>query len=168
MLSAKLDEARERLQRLQLRRALPPDVVQIEQLLVQFAAAGLVIQQSLDDLYDDLQKFWVAYEPSTAQVVACAALQVYSAEWGELRSLAVAPALKDLGLGKDLMQRALQDAVHLKLRKVFVFTAIPPYFERQGFRAAVFDDIPSEVIERRRKLYGDTCMTKQILILKIK
>lgn len=67
-----------------------------------------------------------------------------------LRSLVVAPAWRDAGVGTLLAERALDQAVARSLETIFLLTfTAAPFFERLGFRHAERMEAPVEIRETR-------------------
>jgi amino-acid N-acetyltransferase len=84
-------------------------------------------------LYEDVQEFFVAEQ--AGRLVGCGALHVLWADLGEVRTLAVDPAVRGQGVGHLLLARLLQQAVELGVDRVFCLTFETDFFARHGFVA---------------------------------
>jgi amino-acid N-acetyltransferase len=96
-----------------------------------FAGLGLMLPKSRNKLYQNIRDFFVAEKDG--QFAGCCALHVIWNDLGEIRSLAVAEAYQNNGVGRRLAIAALRDAAELRLPRVFALTYQRPFFERLGF-----------------------------------
>src|SRR5208283_5846082 len=102
-----------------VRRARTSDVPAIKH-LVDTYAGRILLEKNLVTLYEAVQEFWVAeYE---GKVVGCGALHVLWSDLGEVRTVAVAPALTGQGIGHAIVDKLLQVARELQLQRLFVLT----------------------------------------------
>ena len=82
---------------------------------------------------------------SEGRVVGCAAIERYG-KYGLLRSVALVPRERRHGLGRRLVQEALQQARRDGLAEVVLFTiTAAPFFERLGFHAIRREEVPAPV-----------------------
>jgi amino-acid N-acetyltransferase len=80
------------------------------------------------------------------RVVGSAALEMY-ADGALLRSVAVSPDLRHLGLGRELTQAALRLAEELRVPAVFLLTTTAEtYFPRFGFERITRAEVPATVL----------------------
>jgi len=91
-------------------------------------------------LYEDVQEFHVAED--AGEVVGCGALHVMWEDLAEVRTLAVAPSHAGRGIGAALLERLLESARALGIRRVFCLTFETEFFARHGFE--VVSDVPVE------------------------
>ena len=150
MLTERLEQVNERLDRLQIRHGIPSAVRGIKSLLDGFAAKGLLPYESEGILYGACQSFWTVFEGE--QLVGCSSLRILSDEVGELRSLAVARDMQGVGIGRDLLHYALQEADAYGLKHVCAFTVCPEFFSRNGFRTYPASEFPIPEREIRQVL----------------
>jgi amino-acid N-acetyltransferase len=114
-----------------IRKAKIKDVKAIYELINLFAKKDLMLPRPINDLYDDLRDFFV-YEDKCA-VMGCCALHVSWEDLAEIRSLAVDPKEHKKGIGKELVKVCIDEARELGIKKIFVLTFVPEYFEKMGF-----------------------------------
>ena len=141
------------------RLARPEDVAGISRLIFDYAAQGLLLPRSAEDVRAHLDRFIVLTElvPSmddrpgasapSERLLACVALEPYGRDLAEVRSLAVRSDEQGRGLGGRLLEAAIRTARRRKTARIFAVTHAPALFERHGFAAAPRETVP-EKIER--------------------
>ena len=133
-----------------VRRARTSDVPVIKR-LVDTYAGRILLEKNLVTLYESVQEFWVAeYDGG---VVGCGALHVLWADLGEVRTVAVDPAVKGRGIGHAIVARLLAVARELQLQRLFVLTFETEFFGRHGFTEIEGTPVTAEVYEEMRRSY---------------
>ena len=116
-----------------VRRARTSDVPSIKR-LVDTYAGKILLEKNLVTIYETIQEFWVAECPDKpGEVVGCGALHVMWADLGEIRTVAVDPAMIGRGIGHAIVVRLLEVAHELQLERLFVLTFETEFFGRHGF-----------------------------------
>ena len=116
-----------------VRRARTSDVAAVRGLLDANVRRRILLDKATVTLYEDIQEFWVAERDDNAEVVGCGALHVMWEDLAEVRTLAVNPAVKGLGVGHQLLEKLLHTARWLGVRKVFCLTFEEDFFGKHGF-----------------------------------
>jgi amino-acid N-acetyltransferase len=116
-----------------VRRARTSDVPAVRRLLDSYVSRGILLDKATVTLYEDIQEFWVAERDDNAEVVGCGALHVMWEDLAEVRTLAVGPGARGLGVGHQLLQKLLQTARWLGVRRVFCLTFEVEFFGKHGF-----------------------------------
>ncbi|WP_022663132.1 N-acetyltransferase [Paucidesulfovibrio longus] len=106
---------------------------------------GLVLPRSFNQLYTLLRDFFVVVEKETGRLAGCCALSICWEELAEVRSLVITRDFRGRGLGRDLVEACLSEAVTLGLYKVFVLSNTPDFFAHLGFREVPKDVLPQKV-----------------------
>ena len=119
------------------------DVPTIHHLLEIYAAKGNLLPRTFSELYRHLRDFFVI--EVDGRVVACAALETFTEDLGEVRSLVVDEAHERRGLGRLLVERVLDEARTIGLRRVMALTYVPPFFHKLGFRTVGKETLPEKV-----------------------
>lgn len=125
-----------------VRSAAPADAPAICGIVNQWAERGAMLFRRVEQVAQNIGEFVVAEDE--ARVVGCAALAIYTPELAEIRSVAVARDHTRSGTGSQLVQRLLDEAVILEIPRVFLYTIVPGFFTRLGFRAVSHKSIPEE------------------------
>jgi amino-acid N-acetyltransferase len=139
-----------------VRRARTSDVPAIKQ-LVDTYAGKILLEKNLVTLYEAVQEFWVAEHPGNpgnpGKVVGCGALHVLWSDLGEIRTVAVDPAVTGHGVGHAIVTRLLEVARELQLQRLFVLTFETEFFARHGFTEIEGTPVTAEVFEEMCRSY---------------
>jgi amino-acid N-acetyltransferase len=126
-----------------VRSAKISDVKAIHALINSYAERERMLFRSPADIYENLQTFSVA--ELDGRVVGCCALEIIWSDLAEIKSLAVDQANKDKGIGKMLVNAALEQAAVLGVPRVFALTLEPQFFQRSGFEIVEKKTLPMKV-----------------------
>jgi len=127
------------------RRARAADADAVYTLITHYAAQGLLLPRSEEDVRSNIDHFLVLTQ--VGRVIGCVALEPYGADLAEIRSLAVAADFAGGGRGARLVRFALAIAKRRKVARIFAVTHAPEFFERLGFARADRRSI-TEKVER--------------------
>jgi ribosomal protein S18 acetylase RimI-like enzyme len=127
---------------------IPDDIPEVRQLFLEYAA-GLGFSLCFQNFDAELASLPGKYAPPTglllvagtdAVLVGCVALREHQPAVGELKRLFVRPEFRRLGLGRQLLNRILAEAMNAGYREV-VFDTLPVMtdalriYEKLGFVA---------------------------------
>ncbi len=139
--------------RLAVRRARTSDVPAIKR-LVDTYAGKILLEKNLVTLYEAVQEFWVAEHPEIqGEVIGCGALHVLWSDLGEIRTVAVDPAVTGQGVGHAIVTRLLEVARELALERLFVLTFETEFFGKHGFTEIEGTPVTAEVFEEMCRSY---------------
>jgi amino-acid N-acetyltransferase len=127
----------------QLRKAKVWDAKEIHRLLEIHAAQGLLLPRPLWDIYAHIREFHVWEEDG--HLVGVCALHMVWEDLAELRSFCVLESFRRKGIGAHLARAALEEGKEMGVKRVFVLTYVPSYFERMGFRKVDKAELPQKV-----------------------
>jgi len=130
---------------LTIRRARTADVPEIRALLDVYVTDRILLDKPTVTLYEDIQEFWVAERDNDASVVGCGALHVMWRDLAEVRTVAVHPRSRGLGVGHAIVEKLLATASWLGVRRVFCLTFETTFFERHGFHQLADSPIDPDV-----------------------
>jgi amino-acid N-acetyltransferase len=128
---------------LSVRKAGMRDITGILALINSYAANGIMLPRTEFEMSENIRDFSVAYERDT--LVACGALHFYTPKSAEIRSLAVLPSLKKLGIGRAIVEALEYEAHENDLDSIFAFTYSPGFFRKLGFRDIERGELPLKV-----------------------
>jgi len=126
-----------------IRKAKISDVAGMYGLISFYADREEMLPRSLMELYAGVRDFFVA--EADGKVVGCAALHIMWDDLAEIKSLAVAESYRGRGLGRQLTEACLADVLEYKVKKVFVLTDIPAFFEKFRFKKISRSHLPRMV-----------------------
>lgn len=127
------------------RRARCSDAEAIHALIADYAAEGILLPRTLENVREHVSSFLVVEEKR--QIAGCVCLESYGAGLAEIRSLAVRREIRGKGLGGKLVAFALSEARKKRIARVFAVTHAPKFFIQHGFTPSSRRAIP-EKIER--------------------
>ena len=134
-----------------LRGAHINDVEQMNKLVNHFAQRDLMLARPLGELYENIRDYYVYVE--NGSIVGCAALHVFWKDLAEIKSIAVEVGHQNKGIGKQLIQKCLEEGKALGISRLFVLTYIPEFFERMGFKLIDKDLLPHKIWTECVKCY---------------
>lgn len=136
-------ETKSRVSTALVRPAAIHDVPEIHQLLELYAAQGNLLPRSMSELYRHLRDFFVV--DNDGHVVGCGALEIFTDDLGEVRSLVVADEHKGHGHGRQLVERIIAEAKSIGLKRLMALTYVPVFFHKLGFRTVPKNTLPEKV-----------------------
>ena len=119
------------------------DVTQMQQLINYFADKGEMLARSLSEIYENIRDYFVIRQGE--RVIACVALHVSWSDLAEIKSLAVAEASQEQGIGTQLVEACLREAKELGIATIFCLTYKPGFFEQFGFSQQDKMELPRKV-----------------------
>jgi len=128
---------------LKVEKAKIGDVPQMHQLINQFADKGEMLPRPLSEIYENIRDYFVVRQ--SENVIACAALHISWSDLAEVKSLAVAKANQEQGIGGQLVKACLKEARELGIATVFCLTYKPAFFEKFGFSQVDKMELPRKV-----------------------
>jgi amino-acid N-acetyltransferase len=135
-----------------IRRARTADVAAIRR-LVDVYAGRILLEKATVQLYEDIQEFFVA--ELDGRVVGCGALHVMWQDLAEVRTVTVDPSVQGKGVGHLLLERLVEHARWLGIRRVFVLTFEVAFFTRHGFREIAGAPVSHEVYEELLRSFDE-------------
>ncbi len=126
-----------------VREARLADIRALLELINGYAANGIMLPRTEFEMSENIRDFTVAY--SGSRLLGCGALHFYSPTSGEVRSLAVDPAIKTRGVGRRIVEALQEEALENNLHALFAFTYVPEFFRKAGFREVERGELPLKV-----------------------
>jgi amino-acid N-acetyltransferase len=132
---------------MQARRALLPDAEAIRALIEEFSFDGTLLPRSLAEISENIRDFAVVEYTFAGgpEVIGCGALHLYGTHLAEIRSIAVRPSAQGLGAGRLLVNALFEEADLHRVTCVCLFTRIPEFFDRMGFKIAERAKLPDKI-----------------------
>ena len=117
------------------------------------AESRVLIAKEAVTYYEALQQFRVA--EVAGEVVGCGALHVMWEDLAEIRTLAVRPEAKGLGVGSALLDCLVEDARRLGVERLFCLTFEVDFFTRHGFEPIEGQAVDPEVYAELLRSYDE-------------
>ena len=116
------------------RRAILTDALQIHELIADYSHDGTLLPRPLPEICENVRDFVVVEDGG--KLLGCGALHLYGTHLTEVRSICVSPAAKGRGAGIAVVTALLHEAEQHHVGCVCLFTRIPEFFAKFGFRVA--------------------------------
>jgi amino-acid N-acetyltransferase len=129
--------------KMDIRRALTRDAVQIHALVNNFAKQEQMLPRTLLSIYENIRDFHVAVDGD--RLLGCSALHFTWGDMAEVRSLAVDETAGRKGIGRALVEANIAEARQHGLVQVYAFTYVTGFFEKLGFRVVAHESMPRKV-----------------------
>lgn len=128
---------------LSIRPATMEDISLIHHLLRDYASDGRLLARPESEIENRLSGFVVSEHGG--QVVGCGALEVFTKDLGEVRSLAVMPKWHGAGHGRNMVQQIEAMARDRGLTRIIALTYVPGFFRKLGYRIVSMESLPEKV-----------------------
>jgi len=149
-----------------IRAAAIADVPTIHHLLEIYASKGNLLPRTMSEIYRHLRDFFVI--EVDRKVVAIGALEIFTEDLGEVRSLVVDEDYERRGLGRLMVQRVVAEARTIGLRRVMALTYVPEFFHKLGFKTVSMGSLPEKVWSVCVKCYKYNNCDEVAVLLELK
>ena len=116
-----------------VRKALLQDASNVYDLVNSLSTDGTLLKRPFPEICENIRDFTVA-ESDGNVFLGCGALHLYGPHLCEVRSIAVMPAAKSQGAGSRILAALIAEAESHGIQSICLFTRIPDYFFKFGFR----------------------------------
>jgi len=116
----------------QVKTAALDDVKGIASLLAQYAKMGNLLPRTKTDIEQNIANFKVIHDEEN-NVIACGALESFTEELVEIRSLVVNPNKQKSGLGKLVVEELINTAKQTNAKRLMALTYSVEFFKKLGF-----------------------------------
>ena len=142
-----------------LRKARIDDVKTIHRMINSSAGKGEMLPRSLMDIYNSLRDFFVYYDEDESSVGGICAMNIIWENLAEIRSLYVAENYRGKGIGKELVEACVSEAITLGLFKIFTLTYKRELFAQLAFKEIDKTSLPEKIWSDclRCSKYPDYC-----------
>ncbi len=115
----------------------------IHHILTTYSDQEVLLPRTVSEILTLIPQFLVIEHDSN--VVGCVAIEVFSVELGEVRSLAVDPGYKNQQLGRILLLAIEAYARELGLTKMMALTYVEDFFHKFGYETVEMTSLPEKV-----------------------
>ena len=128
-----------------IRKAVSADVKSIHEILTNYAGKGLLLPRSLSELYEHLRDYFVLDGGPQEPFLGVCGLGICWDNLAEIESLAIVESRQKTGFGRKLVEKCLEEARLLGLRRVFTLTYVPGFFAKLGFQEVEKSILPHKI-----------------------
>jgi amino-acid N-acetyltransferase len=118
-----------------LRKARIGDVKTIHRMINISSVKGEMLPRSLMDIYGSLRDFFIYYDDDEEEIFGICAMNIIWENLAEIRSLYVVEEKRQKGIGRNLVEACISEAITLELFRIFTLTYKEKFFARLGFKA---------------------------------
>jgi len=126
-----------------IRKAFVKDVPLITEIVNYYAQKGLMLQRPISRVYDNVRDYHVIER--NGEVIGCGALHVMWSDLVEIRAVALKDGFMGKGYGGQLIEKLINEAKSLEIKKIFVLTYKRKFFERMGFAEISKSELPHKI-----------------------
>ncbi|MDD2697853.1 MAG: N-acetyltransferase [Arcobacteraceae bacterium] len=120
------------------------DIPKMQGLVASEVKNGNILERNSSEMATTIRSYIVAYDGEV--IIGFVALHIHTDSLCEIRSLVVGSEFRKQGVGKELIQRAIEEAMHYNLKTVLVLTYQQKLFEKFGFEVIAKETIPETKI----------------------
>ncbi len=132
------------MEKIVLQKPILTDIPRMQEIVQEYVQNGVILPRSDDEIATNIRSYTVArFEGS---IIGYVALHIHSITLAEIRSLIVQEEFRGYGVGKRLVQEALNEAKHLAVQEVLSLTYSKEFFEKLGFVEIAKEKIPEHKI----------------------
>lgn len=136
-----------------IRPARTSDVRQIRKIVDSYVENKRLLSKETVTLFEAVQEFTVA--EVNGEVVGCGALHVLWEDLAEVRTVAVIESMHGKGIGHKILERILEKAQEVGVKKVFCLTFETKFFGAHGFQEIEGTPVAPEVYEEMIRSYDE-------------
>lgn len=138
---------------IEIRPARTSDVKGIRKLIDLYAPQRRILSKETVTLYESVQEFVVAADGDS--IVGCGALHVLWEDVAEVRTVAVTEELRGKGVGHQILEKLIERAKMIGVKKLFCLTFEIEFFGRHGFTEIQGAPVEPEVYQQLLRSYDE-------------
>ncbi len=130
-----------------VRKARLQDASHVYDLVNSLSGDGTLLKRAFAEICENIRDFTVA-ESDGGVFLGCGALHLYGPHLAEVRSIVVQPEAKGQGAGGRILGTLIEEAEEHGIHSVCLFTRIPDFFFKYGFRTVEDKaDLPDKIFK---------------------
>ena len=129
-----------------LRKARIGDVKALHRMINLSAGKGEMLPRSLMDIYNSLRDFIVCCDDEDdLQIIGICAMNIIWENLAEVRSLYVNENYRGKGIGREMVEFCIAEAITLDLFRIFSLTYKREFFVKLGFKEVDRSTLPEKI-----------------------
>jgi len=138
---------------IEVRAAKTSDIKGIRKLIDLYAPQRRILSKETVTLYESVQEFVVAIDSD--EVVGCGALHVLWEDVAEVRTVAVTEDLRGKGVGHKILEKLIERAKDVGVKKLFCLTFETEFFGKHGFVEVQGAPVEPDVYQQLLRSYDE-------------
>lgn len=138
---------------IEVRAAKTSDIKGIRKLIDLYAPQRRILSKETVTLYESVQEFVVAIDGD--EVVGCGALHVLWEDVAEVRTVAVTEDLRGKGVGHKILEKLIERAKDVGVKKLFCLTFETEFFGKHGFVEMQGAPVEPDVYQQLLRSYDE-------------
>jgi len=130
--------------KIELKKAALSTIECMQKLVAPEILSGIILARSDDEIATNIRSYTLAYLED--ELIGFCALHIHTADLAEVRSLIVKESLRGNKIGEQLVNKCLEEATSLGLKRVLTLTYRQGFFERLGFIEIPKESLPEHKI----------------------
>jgi amino-acid N-acetyltransferase len=126
-----------------LRKAYPEDMKHVHKIINAAASKGEMLPRSLAELYENLRDFVVYVR--NGKIIGTGALHICWEDLAEIRSVCVVRRWRRSGIGSEIVNYLVREALELRIKRIFLLTYQEEFFKSLGFRTVDKKELPQKI-----------------------
>ena len=135
------------------RPARTSDIKEIRKIIDAYTLQRRLLAKETVTLYEDVQEFTVA--ELDGEIIGCGALHVLWEDLGEVRTVAVIEQYRGQKIGNQIMEKIIERARALGLKRLFCLTFETSFFGRHGFKERTGTPVEPAVYQELLRSYDE-------------
>jgi len=120
------------------------NIAQMQKLILPEVESGIILARNDDEVATNIRSYTLAFIDN--EIVGFCALHLHTSSLGEIRSLIVKDSLRGQKIGENLVQKSIDEAIDLGLKRVLSLTYKASFFEKLGFTEIPKESLPEQKI----------------------
>ena len=138
---------------LEIRPARTSDIKEIRSIIDTYAPQRRLLSKETVTLYESVQEFTVAI--LDGELVGCGALHVLWEDLAEVRTVAVVEKVRGQGIGHQILEKIIERARNLGVKRIFCLTFETEFFGRHGFAEIKGETVSPEIYAELLRSYDE-------------
>ena len=120
------------------------DIKDMQLLIAPEVESGVILPRNDDECATNIRSYLLAYDQEV--LVGFCALHIHTASLAEIRSLIVKENARGQKIGENLVNKTIEEARKLRLKKILSLTYQQSFFEKLGFFEIPKESLPEHKI----------------------
>ena len=129
---------------IEYKKATLDNIPQMQKLILPEISSGIILARSDDEVATNIRSYTLAYNGE--ELIGFSALHIHTAELAEIRSLVIKINNRGKNIGAFLVEKQLEEALSLNVKRVLSLTYKQSFFERLGFIEISKESLPEHKI----------------------